>query len=151
VVLAAGTVGVLGSLLAGRLVMPGNGFSVAHGFLPLSLLHGPTLRAAVGSVLYLALIALLSLGAATVFRESAVAITVVLGLLYVVPLIGDLVLNGQWGRRIDRYTPADGLAVQITRNLDKSPIGPWAGIGVLACWTLAALLAGGLLLRYRDA
>jgi ABC-2 type transport system permease protein len=152
VVLVAATVGVLGSLLAGRLIMPGNGFSVAHGFLPLSLYHGATMRAAVGSVLYLTLIALLSLGLATAFRESAVAITVVLGLLYVVPLIGDLVLNAHWAHRIGRYSPGDaGLAVQITKNLDKAPIGPWAGIGVLACWALAALLTGGLLLRCRDA
>jgi ABC-2 type transport system permease protein len=150
--LSAGTVGVLGSLLAGRLIMPGNGFSVAHGFLPLSLSHTATLRAAAGSVLYLTLVALLSLGAAAILRESAAAITVVLGLLYVVPLIGDIVLSATWARRIDRYTPGGaGLAVQITRNLARSPIGPWAGIGVLACWAGAALLAGGLLLRFRDA
>ena len=39
-------VAVLGSLLAGRIFLPGNGFTVAHGFLPLSIAHGPTLRAA---------------------------------------------------------------------------------------------------------
>jgi hypothetical protein len=59
VVLAAKA--VLGSLLAGRLILPGNGFTVAHGYPPLSLADGPTLRAATGSVLYLALVALLSL------------------------------------------------------------------------------------------
>ena len=64
VVLAAGPIAVLGSLLAGQLLMPGNGFTAAHGFVPLSLAHGPMLRAGAGSVLYLALIALLSLGAA---------------------------------------------------------------------------------------
>ena len=44
---------------AGRLILPGNGFTGAHGYLTLSLAHEPTLRAAVGSVIYLALIALL--------------------------------------------------------------------------------------------
>ncbi len=63
---------MLGSLLAGRLILPGHGFTAAHGYPPLSLGDGPVLRAAAGSVLYLALIALLSLGIATIVRDSAV-------------------------------------------------------------------------------
>lgn len=39
--------------------------AVARGYPPLSLTHGPTLRAASGTVLYLGLVALLSLGLAT--------------------------------------------------------------------------------------
>jgi ABC-2 type transport system permease protein len=31
------------------------------------------------------------------------------------------------------------------------PIGPWVGLGVLAAWAAAAMLAGGLVLRLRDA
>jgi len=52
-----------------------------------SLTDGPTLRAAAGSVLYLALIALLSIGIATLVRDSAAAIGVILGLLYLVPIL----------------------------------------------------------------
>src|SRR5450759_2286575 len=85
-VLAAGTFAVGGSLLAGRILLPGHGFTAARGFPLLSLAHGPTLRAAAGSVLYLALIALLSLGIATAVRDSAAAIGVVLGLFYLSPL-----------------------------------------------------------------
>jgi ABC-2 type transport system permease protein len=44
VVLAAGTVAVLGSVLAGRLLLPGNGFTAAHGYPPLSLGDGPSFR-----------------------------------------------------------------------------------------------------------
>jgi ABC-2 type transport system permease protein len=152
VVLVAGTIAVGASLLAGRLLEPGNGFTAANGFASLSLAHGPTLRAAAGSVLYLALIALLSLGAATALRDSAVALTVVLGLLYIFPVLGDVVLNPVWQHRIERWTPMNaGLAIQATRNLGALPIGPWAGLGVLAAWAAAALLAGALLLRLRDA
>ena len=152
VVLAVGAIAVGASLLAGRLLEPGNGFTARHGFAALSLAHGPTLRAAAGSVLYLALIALLSLGAATALRDSAAAITVVLGLLYIFPVLGDVVLNPAWQHRIARWAPMNaGLAIQATRNLGTLPIGPWAGLGVLATWTAVALLAGGLLLRLRDA
>src|SRR5260221_12970221 len=44
-----------------------------------------------------------------------------------------------------------GLAIQATTGLSGLPISPWAGLGVLAAWAAAALLAGGLLLRLRDA
>ncbi|MER6138505.1 hypothetical protein ABT174_00385 [Streptomyces sparsogenes] len=60
--------------------------------------------AAVGSVLYLALIALIGLGVATAVRDAARAIGIVLGLLYLFPVV-------------------------------TQPIGPWAGLGVLATWT----------------
>lgn len=150
--MAAGALGVLGSLLAARLILPGNGFTPAAGYPPISLADGPTLRAAAGSVLYLGLIALLSLGAATVLRDSAAAITVVLGLLYAFPVITQLVTDPDWHARMQRYAPMTaGLAIQATRNLGRLPIGPWPGLGVLAVYAGAALLAGGVLLRARDA
>ncbi len=152
VVLAAGTLAVLGSVLAGRLILPGSGFTAAHGYPMLSLADGPVLRAAAGSVLYLALIALLSLGVATAMRDSTTAIGVVLGLLYLFPIVAQAVSDPQWQRHLQQLGPMSaGLATQATINLGSLPIGPWAGLGVLAAWAAAALLAGGLLLRLRDA
>jgi ABC-2 type transport system permease protein len=153
VVMAAGTAAVLCSVLAARFILPGNGFTSAHGFLALSLGNGPTLRAAAGSVLYLALIALLSLGLATALRDSGASIAVVLGLLYIVPVLTGLgTLDPAWEHRLQRYGPMTaGLAIQATKNLKTLPIGPWQGLGVLAVWAAAALLAGGLLLRLRNA
>jgi ABC-2 type transport system permease protein len=152
VVAAAGTVAVLGSLLAGRLILPGHGFTAARGYPALSLADGPTLRAAVGSILYLALIALLSLGVATVVRDSATSIGVVLGLLYLVPIISQVIGNPHWQRLLQQIGPMSaGLAIQATTDLRSLPISPWAGLGVTAGWAAAALLAGGLLLRMRDA
>ena len=150
--LAAGTVAVLGSMLIARLVMPGRGFIAAHGYPLLSLGDGAVLRAAAGSVLYLALIALLSLGIATLVRESAAAIAIVLGLLYLSPIFAGVITDPTWHNRVERYAPMNaGLAIQATRNLATLPIGPWEGLGVLAAWAAAALLTGGVLLRLRDA
>jgi ABC-2 type transport system permease protein len=152
IVLAAGIIAVLSCLLAGRLILPGNGFTPAHGYAPLSLAEGPTMRAAAGSVLYLALIAVLSFGVATAVRDSAAAIGVVLGLLYLFPIIAQVVTDPHWQRHLKQIGPMSaGLAIQATTNLRSLPIGPWAGLGVLAAWAAAALLAGGLLLRLRDA
>ena len=139
-------------MLAGRLILPGHGFTAARGFPLLSLGDGPTLRAAAGSVLYLGLIALLSLGIATAIRDSAVTIGVVLGLLYLSPLIAQAVSNPQWHRHLEQAGPMTaGLAIQATTGLRGLPIQPWAGLGVLAAWSAAALIIGGLLLRLRDA
>jgi ABC-2 type transport system permease protein len=151
--LVGGAIAIGGSLLAGRLILPGNGFATAHGYTALSLAHGPTLRAACGSVLYLALIAMLSLGIATAVRDSAVSIGLSLGVLYLPPiLIALTVTNPVWLHRLQRYTPMTaGLTIQNTTGLHGLPITPWAGLGVLALWAAAALLIGGLLLRARDA
>ena len=151
-VAAAGVIAVGGSLLAGRIILPGKGFTVAHGYPLLSLGHGPTLRAAVGSVLYLVLIALLSLGVATAVRESATAIGVVLGLLFLFPFLAQVVSDPAWHRHLEQIGPMTaGLAIQATTNLQSLPISPWAGLGVLAAWSAGALLVGGLLLNVRDA
>jgi ABC-2 type transport system permease protein len=148
----AGSVAVLGSVLTARIVMPGHGFTAAHGYPPLSLADGAVFRAAAGSVLYLVLIALLSLGIATLVREAAAAIGIVLGLLYLSPIIAAVVTNPTWHNRIERYAPMNaGMAIEATRDLAALPIGPWEGLGVLGAWAAAALLIGGLVLRLRDA
>jgi ABC-2 type transport system permease protein len=151
-VLTAGTLGVLGSVLAGRLILPGRGFTLVHGYPPLSLGDGPVLRAACGSVLYLALVALLALGLATAVRDSAVAIGLVLGLLYLFPIVSAVVGNQHWQRHLEQIGPMNaGLYVQATVGLPALPLAPWQGLGVLATWACGALLLGALALCLRDA
>jgi ABC-2 type transport system permease protein len=151
-VLAAAAVAVLASVLAGRLILPGHGFTAAHGYPPLSLGHGPVLRAACGSVLYLALIALLSLGVAAAVRESAVAIGLVLGVLYVFPVVTSVISNQHWQRHLEQIGPMTaGLYIQATADLRSLPLTPWQGLGVLALWAAGALTIGALIFRFRDA
>jgi ABC-2 type transport system permease protein len=137
VVAAAAILAVLGSLAAGRFILP------AHEFV---------LRPAVGSVLYLVLVGLMSLGTATAVRNPAAAIGIVLGLIYVFPIVTQVVTDPRWQKQLQQVGPMSaGLAVQATVDVDALPIGPWEGLGVLAPWALAALLAGGLLFERRDA
>ena len=139
-VLVAASVAVGGSLLAGHLLMPSSYAGAA------------TLRAAAGSVLYLGLIALLSLGVAGAVRDSAAAIGVVLGLLYLFPILATALSNPDWQRHVKQIGPSSaGLASQVTVGVADLPIGPWAGLGVLTLSASAALLTGTLLLQARDA
>lgn len=144
-ILVAGTVAVLGCVAAGRAVLPGNGIAGP------SLADGPTLRAAAGSVLYLVLIGQLALGVAAAVRDSAASVGAVLALLYAVPLVAAVIGDAELQRTLRRFAPMTaGLAVQATTDLDALPIGPWAGLGVLAAWSAAALLLGAVVLHRRD-
>jgi ABC-2 type transport system permease protein len=146
VVAVGGTDAVLGSVLAGRLILPDLGDQA------LSLSDGPTLRAVFGTVLYLVLIGLLSLGVATAVRDSATGIGAILGLLYIVPIVSQTISDPDWQRLLEKIAPMSaGLAIQATTDLSSLPISPWAGLDVTAGWAAAALLVGGLLLRMRDA
>ena len=149
-VLAASALAVAGAALAGRLILPGHGFTPAHGYA--SLTSATDVRAAVGAVLYLTLIALLSLGLAAAVRDSAAAIGLVLGVLYLFPLAADVISNPPLTRHLDQIGPLPaGLDAQATTGLRALPLTPWQGLGVLAVWAAGALLAGGLLLQLRDA
>ena len=144
--LAAGILAVLASLLAARMIAP------IHKGAAILFTDGAVVRAALGSVLYLGLIALLSLGIATAVRDSAAGIGIVLALLYMFPLVSLAASDPHLRRHLNQIAPMSaGLAVQTTTNLSNLPISPWAGLGVLAAWAVGALLLGGLLLRLRDA
>ncbi|WP_432876410.1 hypothetical protein ACQPYH_26330 [Kribbella sp. CA-245084] len=84
------------------------------------------------AVVYLVLIAILSLGLAAVLRDSAVAVGAVLGLLYLPPILTQLVANPHLRRLLEQIAPMS------------------ASLWVLALWSLGAMLVGTLLLRLRD-
>ncbi|MFI5801610.1 ABC transporter permease [Streptomyces sp. NPDC051561] len=151
VTLLTGTLGVLAALLVAGPLQPGRGFTPAHGYAALSLTDPATLRAAAGTVLYLALIALLGLGTALLVRDSATAIGIVLGLLFLFPLLAQVLPDPAWQRLLQQIAPMPaGLSVQSTVHLDALPIGPWQGLGVLALWSAGALAGGGARLWRRD-
>ncbi|GLZ77927.1 ABC transporter [Actinorhabdospora filicis] len=144
-VAVAGLLAVAGSLLAGRLILPGNGF------VPPSLTDPLTLRAGLGSVAYLVLIALLALGVALVLRDTAASVTTVYTLLFLAPALTAVVSDPRWHARLEKYAPMTaGLAVQNTLVVPKPLIGPWHGLGVLAAYSAVALVAGGVVFARRS-
>jgi len=150
--LAASLVGALGSVLAGRLLLPPRGMTAANGYTVLSLSNGTDLRAAFGSMLYLVLIALLALGITTVVRDSGVAIGLVLGLLFLFPIVTAVISDHTLARHLEQASPMiAGQYVEATTGVQSLPLTPWQGLGVTAAWALGALLLGGTALRLRDA
>ncbi|MCM3886861.1 ABC transporter permease [Frankia sp. R82] len=161
-VAAAATVAVAGCVLVGWLLVPtGAGVPTGalssaaaglHAEVPVPAAPSPdavAVRPAVGSVLYLVLIGLLSLGVATSVRSSAVGVGIVLALLYVLPIVTAVVADPTWQRHLRQLGPASvGLAVQASTA--DPEIGPWTGLGILVLWAVGALLAAAILLARRD-
>jgi ABC-2 type transport system permease protein len=85
-------------------------------------------------------------------RSSATSIGVILGLLYLLPIVSQVIGDPHWQRLLQQIGPVNvGLTIQATTDLHSLPLRSWVGLGVTAGWVAAALVAGGLLLRTRDA
>ena len=149
---AAGLLAVGGSAVAGWLILPAQGLSAANGYAPLSLAHAADLRALGGSVLYLTLIALLAFGVTAAVRDSAMGIGLVLGLLFLFPLVSAVIPDHALARHLEQIAPMTaGLGIQATVGVSSLPLTPWQGLGVTAAWAAGALILGAAVLRWRDA
>jgi ABC-2 type transport system permease protein len=152
VVLAASLAGALGSYVAGRALLPGRGLSAANGYVTLSLANGTDLRAFSCAVLYLVLIALMALGITTAVRSSGAAIGIVLGVLFLFPILTAVIPDHTLARHLEQASPMTAGGYSYTTvGLKSLPLTPWQGLGVVALWALGALILGGLVLRFRDA
>jgi ABC-type transport system involved in multi-copper enzyme maturation permease subunit len=116
-------------------------------------LAGPgVLRAVIGSALYLTLCGLLALAAAAIIRNTAAAITAMIGLLFVLPVLVNL-LPWAWRDDLVRWLPssaARAISATVGRQ-DPHLFPPWGQFAVFAVCTAILLVVGGILFRKRDA
>jgi ABC-type transport system involved in multi-copper enzyme maturation permease subunit len=125
---------------------------------------GTELRVVLGTAALFAATAVLATGLGTVLRRSAGAVTLVV-VVVVLPYIlavGSMLPPGP-SRWITRLTPAAAFSVQqsvhqyaqvagdYTPGNGYFPLSPWGGFAVLCAYAAAALAAGAVLLRRRDA
>ena len=115
------------------------------------LLDGDDPRIVVGAALFLVAVALLGLGLAAVLRHTAGAISTLFALMLVLPIMSNF-LPSDWQANVDRWLPLNaGAAVMQQGPPEAHQFAPWSGLGVLFGYALVALVAGGVLLRRRDA
>jgi len=109
------------------------------------------LRAVVGGGLYLGVIGLLGLGLGAIIRAPAGAIAALLGVMFVPPLLSDLLPNS-WQTAIGPYLPLNaGGQIYIASRFDPNTLAPWTGLGVFCLYAAAALAIGVFLINHRDA
>ncbi|MFE2209602.1 ABC transporter permease subunit [Streptomyces rubiginosohelvolus] len=115
--------------------------------------EGNVLRAVVGAGLYMGLIAIFSMGVAAMLRSSVLAICVLVTLFL---LISNILTLVPYAKDVIKYFP-DKAGMRIMQVVpeamgsDPTPYGPWAGLGIMVLWVLAAVLGGFLVLKNRDA
>jgi ABC-2 type transport system permease protein len=108
-------------------------------------------RAIVGAGLYLTLIGLLAVGLGFLVRSTAGGIATLFGIVLVLPLLSNA-LPTPYSADVSKYLPLNaGTQIIATTNPDPSQLGPWAGLGVVAIYAAAALVAGAIMLKRRDA
>ena len=107
-------------------------------------------RALIGAGLFLALLGLLGLGLGAVVRSSAGAISALLSLLFVPPLLLEL-LPPSWKTTIGPYVPMEAGTRVFSMHSGPGALSPWAGLGVFGLYAVAALALGFVLINRRDA
>ncbi|MFE2474720.1 ABC transporter permease subunit [Streptomyces sp. NPDC001194] len=111
------------------------------------------LRAVIGAGLYMAMIALFSMGVATILRSSMLSLGILMPFFFLVSTILGAVSAT---RKVAQYFPdqAGSKIMQVipgAMDSAEAPYGPWGGFGIMALWVLAAVLGGYLVLKKRDA
>ncbi|MEV1044888.1 ABC transporter permease subunit [Streptomyces sp. NPDC049916] len=111
------------------------------------------LRAVVGAGLYMGLIAIFSMGVAAMLRSSMLSLGILIPFFL---LISNILIAVPYAKDVIRYFPdqAGSRIMQVVPDAmgsDTAPYGPWAGLGIMVLWVLAALLGGYLVLKNRDA
>ncbi|MGW5974816.1 ABC transporter permease [Streptomyces sp. NPDC055186] len=109
------------------------------------------LRAVLGGGLYMTLIAVFSMGVATMLRSPMLSLGILMPFFF---LISSILANVDATKKIGWFLPdqAGSRIMQVVTPLDDDiPYGPWGGLGIMALWVVAVLAGGYLVLRKRDA
>jgi ABC-2 type transport system permease protein len=108
-------------------------------------------RAVIGCAVYVVVIGLISYAIGAILRRTAGAIATMVGILFVLPLIVN-VLPQNWGNDIIRWLPdTAGDAILSTINNQPNEFSAWGQLGVTAAYTAVLLLLGAWIFRRRDA
>ncbi|MGK5630918.1 ABC transporter permease [Streptomyces sp. URMC 123] len=108
-------------------------------------------RAVIGGGLYMALIAMFSMGVAAILRSPMLSLGILMPFFF---LISNILGNVDATKQVGQYLPdqAGSKIMQVVaRPDDDTPYGPWGGLAIMAAWVVAALVAGYLSIKRRDA
>lgn len=116
-----------------------------------TLSHQGTMRAIIGTAIYVTLCGLLAYGVGVILRHTAGTITLVVGVLFVLPIIVNL-FPSSWHDAIVRWLPTSaGDAISTTVGTNAHMFSAWGEMIVLAVYVVVVLIAGMTLFRTRDA
>ena len=146
----AGTLFAVGTATAFAGFFAGNWFLDREG-VGVALSDEGVIRALFGSGLYLAGLGLFAMAVGLLIRHTAAALSVVLGLVFVLGNMAFL-LPGTWGDWVAKVLPgnAGGVVTQAV-PFEGQLLSPWTGFAVFAAEVLALLVIGWMVFQRRDA
>ncbi|PSM38318.1 ABC transporter permease [Streptomyces dioscori] len=109
------------------------------------------LRAVIGGGLYMTLIAVFSMGVATMLRSPMLSLGILMPFFF---LISAILGNVSATKKIGQFLPdqAGSKIMQVVTPIDDDvPYGPWGGLGIMVLWVVVAVIGGYVLLKRRDA
>jgi len=143
IVFVVGEVAAFGSFFAGSAIL--------HSHAPVSISDPGVARAIVGAGLYLTVLGWFAMAIGALLRHTAGAITTVIGVVFVLPIIAAF-LPASWGQHIHDYLPSvSGSMIAQAHQGANQVLSPWQGFGVLGGWTALLLAVAFPLLQRRDA
>ncbi|WP_317790979.1 ABC transporter permease subunit [Actinoplanes sichuanensis] len=140
VALAASTVVVIATFAATQVML---------GEHAVSLSDDGVLRAIVGGIVYTTLLCVFAMGLAAVLRSSALTIGLLFPLFFMISTI--LTSIPKVGQVAQFLPDVAGGQILYREPQGDTILNGWTGLAVLVAWTVAALAAGYLAVRRRDA
>ncbi|HEV3450917.1 MAG TPA: ABC transporter permease [Acidimicrobiia bacterium] len=136
-------VACLGAFLVGQTLLAGKHVGISLG-------DPGALRAVFGAAVFLTAVGLLGLAFGTLLRRTAGAISALVALVLVLPLLSNA-LPSPWNTDVAKYLPSGAgralFAVRHTSDL----LRPTAGLVLLVAYVAVALVVAGVALVRRDA
>jgi ABC-type transport system involved in multi-copper enzyme maturation permease subunit len=131
------------------------GQAILHGTVHATLSQPHVLRAIVGSALFVTVVGLIAFGVGAIIRHSAGAITTVIGMMFIIPIIVQ-VLPQTWRYDLIRFLPdSAGRVISITVMPSGGEVyhmwSAWPQFAVTAVYAVVLLAIGAYLFRKRDA
>ena len=142
VTLAVALPAVFVVFFAGQAILSGQHINIG-------ISHPGVIRALVGAALYLMIMGLFALGLGAIVRNTAAGISLLAGIVFVLPPIMGL-LPSSVSSSIDPYLPSNAGGAVWTINPDPNTLAPWAGLALFAAYAVIALAIAAVLLGRRD-
>lgn len=134
--------GSLAAFLVGQAVL-------APKHLDMTLGQPGVARAVLGGALYLTAVGLFAVGLGALLRNTAAAVSGLLGVLVVAPVVADF-LPHPLKDQVSEYLPG-GAGVSVIDVLPSSYVlAPWTGLGVLCLYVVAVIALAAWRLQRRD-
>jgi ABC-type transport system involved in multi-copper enzyme maturation permease subunit len=127
------------------------GQALISGHAPHAALGDPGVaRAVAGAGLYLAALAVLSVAAGTLLRHPAAAITAMMAVVLVLPLIAQA-LPDSWRNPVTEFWPTQAGSQLTSVYHSAHTLQPWPGFGVMCLFAVIVYIIAWTLLDRRDA